>query len=53
MPFSPCHWGPVAVMGLLLFRLFDFPTLLVSCVIADVEGFIVSALDTKIQQKHG
>jgi len=39
MPFTPFHWGPVLLIGLLLFSVFDMPSLLVSSVIPDVEPF--------------
>ena len=38
MPFTPFHWGPALLVGLLLFRFLDFPSFLVSCVAPDVEG---------------
>ena len=41
MPFTPFHLGPALVIGLLLFSLFDLPTLLVSSVIVDIEPFLV------------
>ena len=37
MPFTPYHWGPSSWIGLLLFRIFDFSTLLISSVIVDIE----------------
>ena len=40
-PFTPLHWGPSSWIGLILFKIFDFPTLLISCVIVDVEPFCV------------
>jgi len=45
VPFMPCHWGPATFIGLALFRLFDFPTLLVSCVILDAEPMVVWAFN--------
>jgi len=44
MPVTPFHWGPNSGLGLMLFKIFDFPTLLVSCVIIDVEPFLVLVL---------
>ena len=41
MPFTPFHWGPSSWIGLLLFKIFDFPTLLIASVIVDVEPFCV------------
>lgn len=41
MPFTPFHWGPSSWIGLLLFKIFDFPTLLVASVAVDVEPFCV------------
>lgn len=41
MPFTPYHWGPSSWIGLLLFKVLDFPALLISSVIVDVEPFCV------------
>jgi len=41
MPFTPYHWGPSSWIGLLLFRIFDFSTLLISSVIVDIEPLCV------------
>ncbi len=41
MPVTPFHWGPSSVIGLLLFKIFDFPTLLIASVIVDIEPFSV------------
>jgi len=41
MPFTPFHWGPSSWIGLLLFKIFDFPTLLIASVIVDFEPFCV------------
>ncbi len=41
MPFTPFHLGPALFIGLLLFSLFDLPTLMVSSVIVDTEPFLV------------
>lgn len=41
MPFTPFHWGPSSWIGLLLFKFFDFPTLLIASVIVDFEPFCV------------
>lgn len=37
MPFTPFHWGPVLLVGLLFFSILDLPALLVSSVIVDIE----------------
>lgn len=44
MPFTPFHLGPALFLGLLLFRLVDFPTLLVASVILDLEPLSVLTL---------
>jgi len=41
MPFTPFHWGPSSWIGLMLFKIFDFPTLLIASVIVDIEPFCV------------
>jgi len=41
MPFTPFHWGPSSWIGLLLFKIFDFPALLIASVIVDIEPFCV------------
>lgn len=41
MPFTPFHWGPSSWIGLILFKIFDFPTLLIASVIVDIEPFCV------------
>jgi len=41
MPFTPFHFGPSGLIGLLFSKLFDLFALLVSCVIVDVEPFFV------------
>ena len=45
MPFTPFHWGPSSWIGLSLFKIFDFPTLLVASVIVDIEPFCVLFLN--------
>ncbi len=45
MPFTPFHWGPSSWIGLLLFKIFDFPTLLIASVIVDIEPFCVLFLN--------
>ena len=41
MPFTPFHWGPSSWIGLMLFKILDFPTLLIASVIVDIEPFCV------------
>jgi membrane-bound metal-dependent hydrolase YbcI (DUF457 family) len=41
LPFTPFHLGPGLLMGLLLFRYLDLPTVLVASVILDVEPALV------------
>jgi len=41
MPLTPFHWGPSSWIGLLLFKVFDFTTLLVASVIVDIEPFCI------------
>ena len=41
MPFTPFHWGPSYWIGLILFKIFDFPALLAASVIVDIEPFCV------------
>lgn len=41
MPFTPFHWGPALLIGMLLFSIFDLPSLLISSVIPDLEGLSV------------
>lgn len=41
MPFTPFHWGPSSWIGLVLFKVFDFPTLMAASVIVDIEPFTV------------
>lgn len=43
MPFTPFHWGPALVLGL-VFSFLDLPALLVSSVVLDVEAFTVMFL---------
>jgi len=37
MPFTPFHFGPALLIGLLFFPILDLPALLVSSVIIDIE----------------
>lgn len=45
MPFTPFHWGPGSLIGLLLFGIFDFPSLLIASVLVDIEPFLVLFLN--------
>ena len=45
MPFTPFHWGPSSWIGLILFKIFDFSTLLVASIIVDIEPFCVFAFN--------
>ena len=40
-PFTPYHLGPSSWIGLLLFRKFDFSTLMIASVIVDIEPFFI------------
>ncbi|MCP8317204.1 MAG: hypothetical protein H3Z52_07770 [archaeon] len=41
MPFTPFHWGPALLIGMLFFSILDLPALLLSSVIPDLEGIYV------------
>ncbi|NJD77648.1 MAG: hypothetical protein FIB08_11220 [Candidatus Methanoperedens sp.] len=41
MPFTPFHWGPAALAGLIFSRVFYFPALLAASVIIDIEPFSI------------
>lgn len=41
MPFTPFHLGPSSWIGLLLLKIFDFPALILSSIIVDVEPFLI------------
>lgn len=41
LPFTPFHWGPSSWIGLIFFKIFDFPTLIISSVIVDIEPLYV------------
>ena len=45
MPFTPFHFGPAVLIGLIFLRLIDFPTFLVASVIVDIEPFLVLTLN--------
>lgn len=52
MPFTPFHWGPALLTGLLLFQFLDFPSLIVSSVAPDVEGFYATFFNSSLPY-HG
>jgi len=41
MPLTPFHWGPSSWIGIIFFKIFDFPTLFISSVIVDIEPIFV------------
>lgn len=41
MPFTPFHLGPALLLGVLLYRRLDLPTLLVGSVVVDVRAALV------------
>lgn len=41
MPFTPFHLGPALLLGVLLYRWVDLPTLLVSSIIIDIRAALV------------
>jgi len=45
VPFTLFHLGPALVIGIILIYYIDFPTLLVTSVILDIEPFLVLLLD--------
>ena len=45
MPFTPYHFGPSSWIGILLLKIFDFPTLIIASVIVDLEPFSVFVFD--------
>ncbi len=44
MPFTPFHFGPGLLFGLLLLSYIDFPTFLLANVIVDIEPILVLSL---------
>ena len=52
MPLTPFHLGPSSWLGLLLFRIVDFPALLVASAIVDVEPFVVIVFNLDVPD-HG
>lgn len=45
MPFTPYHFGPALLAGVLLFPYFDLVAILVACVILDIEPMLVLFLN--------
>ena len=45
MPFTPYHFGPAVLIGVLLFPFIDFATIVVASVILDLEPLAVIFLD--------
>ena len=41
MPFTPYHFGPGLLLGVVLFPFLDFSTVMVACVILDIEPLAV------------
>lgn len=41
MPFTPFHFGPALLFGLILYNYLDFPTFMIANVIIDVEPLII------------
>jgi hypothetical protein len=41
MPFTPYHFGPALLAGVLLFPFFDLVAMLVACVVLDIEPILV------------
>jgi len=48
MPFTPYHFGPALLIGVLLFPFIDFTTIVVSSVILDLEPLAVIFFDLPI-----
>jgi len=53
LPFTPFHWGPALLIGLLFFSLFDFFSLLISSVIVDIEPFYNLYMYRSSARLHG
>ncbi len=41
MPFTPFHFGPALLAGVILFPFFDLATMLIGCVLLDIEPMLV------------
>jgi len=53
MPFTPFHFGPALLLGLILFGVVDLPALLIASVIPDIEPFYVMYFDVSGYPLHG
>jgi membrane-bound metal-dependent hydrolase YbcI (DUF457 family) len=42
LPFTPFHWGPSLLIGLVFFPLLNIPILIVSSVIVDIEPLLMN-----------
>lgn len=45
MPFTPFHWGPALLVGILTLRFLDFPTFIIANVIVDIEPLLIRLFD--------
>ncbi|UCE10702.1 MAG: hypothetical protein JSW61_01860 [Candidatus Thorarchaeota archaeon] len=45
MPFTPFHFGPALLAGVILFPFFDLAAMLICCVILDIEPILVLFLN--------
>lgn len=52
MPFTPFHWGPALLVGLLLLKFLDLPSLLISSVIPDLEHVLILVFPLHLS-RHG
>jgi len=41
MPFTPYHFGPALLAGVILFPFFDLAAMLIACVILDIEPMLI------------
>jgi len=48
MPFTPFHWGPGLLIGLLVFPLLDLPCFLIASVVVDIEPLVLMMLPTPV-----
>jgi membrane-bound metal-dependent hydrolase YbcI (DUF457 family) len=48
MPFTPLHWGPALLIGLLVFPLLDLPCFLIASVIVDIEPAVLMFLGAPV-----
>ncbi len=45
MPFTPYHFGPAVIIGILLFPFIDFTTIMIASVILDLEPLVIILFD--------